>query len=558
MSELLDALLTQLGQGGLLALVALAAATLLSEDLACVAAGAAVAAGTLGFVPAASACFVGIVIGDLLLFAAGRLGRSWLHRPFVRAWLPTEALERAGRWFHRRGPVLIVASRFMPGTRLPVYVAAGAFNLPVGRVVTWFIIACAVWTPLLVGAAAFLGNTARHSALGGSSPLVVVLAALAGCVAVHLLASACTWRGRRLLLSRWRRFSRWEFWPMWALYAPVAVYALWLGLRHRGLTLPTAVNPGMGHGSGLVGESKSEILRNLSAAGPAIARWTLIPPGSPEQRKSQALDFMAAEHLDFPLVIKPDVGQRGAGVSIVRTADALDAALKEPPDAVIAQAYVPGVEFGVFYVRFPSEPAGRIFAITDKRMVTVRGDGRSTLERLILADDRAVCLAPMFLRKFLARLDEIPAEDEVVALSELGTHCRGALFLDGRELLTPALHQQIEEIGRTFEGFYFGRYDVRAESAEAFQRGEFKVIELNGLTSEATSIYDPKHSLWHGWRTLCRQWQLAFAIAAENRARGARPLTCRETLSLVLSRRPSPPVSRRSEAGAPASVAVRS
>jgi hypothetical protein len=95
------------------------------------------------------------------------------------------------------------------------------------------------------------------------------------------------------------------------------------------------------------------------------------------------------------------------------------------------------------------------------------------------------------------------------------------------------LKDAIEHMSRAYRGFYFGRYDVRAESEEAFQAGHFKVIELNGLTSEATSIYDPKHSVWFGWRMLCRQWRIAVEIAAENRARGATPLGTKLVYRLI-------------------------
>ena len=107
------------------------------------------------------------------------------------------------------------------------------------------------------------------------------------------------------------------------------------------------------------------------------------------------------------------------------------------------------------------------------------------------------------------------------------------MFLDGSHLVTPALTTAIGRVSRAQAGFHFGRYDVRAPSVEAFQRGEFTVIELNGLTSESTNIYDPQHSVWFGWRVLGRQWRLAFAIGAENRARGSIPLTWREVWALV-------------------------
>ena len=162
------------------------------------------------------------------------------------------------------------------------------------------------------------------------------------------------------------------------------------------------------------------------------------------------------------------------------------------------------------------------------------------MEELILADDRAVCMARFFLGKHESRLDEIPGAGKIIPLSELGTHSRGALFLDGTHLVTPALTTAIDRVSRAHAGYYFGRYDVRTESAAALQRGEFTVIELNGLTSEATNIYDPRHSLWFGWRVLCRQWRLAFTIAEENRALGKKPLTFREVVALIVTHTRTP------------------
>ena len=158
----------------------------------------------------------------------------------------------------------------------------------------------------------------------------------------------------------------------------------------------------------------------------------------------------------------------------------------------IAQEYVPGVEFGVFYCRKPSEARGRIISVTEKRLPFVVGDGRRSLERLILDDRRSLGMARFHLRRQRMRLNEIPATGEVVSLGDLGTHCRGALFLDGRAALTPAVERAFDDMSRVFDGFYFGRYDVRARSVEDFSAGRFTVIELNGVTSEATHIYDPR------------------------------------------------------------------
>ncbi|HVT81312.1 MAG TPA: VTT domain-containing protein [Phycisphaerae bacterium] len=519
----------------------LALATLVSEDLACFTAGLWVAEGSLGFFSATAGCSAGILAGDLALVVLGRtLGRRAVAANPLRRWISPESVRRAEAWFERQGLRVVFASRFLPGTRLPTYLAAGVSRAPTIRLLAWFCLAVALWTPLLIGLAAISGASAQRflAAWTGLVP-ALILAALLGWLLVRLATALGTWRGRRLLLGRWRRMTRWEFWPAWAIYPPVVCYIVWLGLRHRRLTLPTAVNPGIGNGGGLVGESKSAILRGLASAGDAVARWELIPPGPAAQRLGALRAFMHRERLELPIVLKPDVGERGAGVVIVRDELTLTSTLSESPEALIAQAYVGGVEYGVFYARRPGSRRGAILAITDKRWVEITGDGASTLEELILADDRAVCLAPFFLRRWAGRLEEIPARDEKIALSELGTHCRGALFLDGTALATPALTAEVERVSGSFDGFYFGRFDVRATSEAAFQRGEFTVIELNGLTSETTSIYDPRNSLWSAWGTLCRQWRLAFAIAADNRARGVRPLTLRETWRLRFPASPS-------------------
>lgn len=60
-----------------------------------------------------------------------------------------------------------------------------------------------------------------------------------------------------------------------------------------------------------------------------------------------------------------------------------------------------------------------------------------------------------------------------------------------------------------------------------------KIIELNGVTSEATHIYDPKLSLFDAYRVLFRQWRIAFEIGNLNRARGIYPASVGELLDAV-------------------------
>jgi hypothetical protein len=221
-------------------------------------------------------------------------------------------------------------------------------------------------------------------------------------------------------------------------------------------------------------------------------------------------------------------------VIVTRTREALHAHLAHTSLDTIVQEYVPGLEFGVFYVRRPGEPRGRVLSITEKRLPSVTGDGRSTLERLILNDPDTIGMARFHLRQHASRLHEVPQLAQVVSLGDCGSHCRGARFYDAGTLLTPALEYAIDDIAARFYGFSFGRFDLRVPSRNALMRGEdITILELNGVTSEVTHIYDPGVSVIEAYRALCGQWRLAFEIGAENAARGARVWSLAELIGLV-------------------------
>ncbi len=518
-------------------MVLLALATFVTEDLTCIAAGLLVARGAMSFFPATLACLIGIFVGDMLLYAAGRwLGPRALRRAPLKWMIKPHQVETSTAFFRDQGAALIFGSRFLPGTRLATYFAAGMFRAPFLKFAGWFLVAAAAWTPLLVGLAIWIGGPLlgwfeqfEKYALPG---LLMVFLSL--WLLLRLVVPLFSYRGRRLLLSSWRRKTRWEFWPMWLFYPPIVLYILYLACKHRSLTLFTAANPAIPQG-GFVLESKSAILDGFQGAA-EVARYAVLSPGN--EALSLMKTFMRDQGLDYPIVLKPDVGERGSGVKIAQDEAEAHRYLDAATTSIIAQAYVPGREFGVFYYRHPNEPTGRILSITDKRLIAVKGDGVQTLEHLILSDDRAVCMAKFFLDQFGPRLREVPADGEIIALTQVGTHCRGALFLDGYKHCTPKLIDAIDRLSKQFEGFHFGRYDLRVpEESDLAEGRNFTVLELNGVTSESTHIYDPKNSLFTAYRALAKQWRIAYEIGAENQCRGVKPAGIRELVQLVLKSR---------------------
>ena len=158
--------INQQGMSSVVLIFLLAASTLISEDLTCIGAGLLVAQGRIDFLAGAFACFFGIFVGDLLLFVAGRwLGRPVLQRAPLKWFIRAEEVERSSAWFSSRGLMVIFASRFVPGARLPTYFAAGLLDTSFWWFALYFSLAGVVWAPLLVGLSKVLGGEVIRSAL---------------------------------------------------------------------------------------------------------------------------------------------------------------------------------------------------------------------------------------------------------------------------------------------------------------------------------------------------------------------------------------------------------
>lgn len=493
-------------------------ATFILEDVAAIGAGLLLASGQISWPAAFFSCFLGIWLGDVGLYAIARIGgRRWFeHSRFSKY---AASVTRSEQWFAKRGTPILVFSRMMPGARLPTYLAAGFLRVPLSRFLTVTGLASFMWTLVILRLTELFGaklldwfNAYKH---GGFILLGV------GVGLIVLLQIARRW----LLKFEWRNIARlrhWEFWPGWMFYPPVAMYCLWLAIKYRGLTLPTAANPGIFSG-GIVGESKMAMLDELFATSPEFtAEAALIEGGMLTARKRALDDCIARLGLEYPFIIKPDVGQRGAGIKLVQDAQQAENYLRQTDAPLVLQRYASGPhEIGIFYYRFPHESRGHIFAITEKIFPIIVGDGRHTLAELIENDPRARHVADTYLKRFAVRRNDILAAGEQLKLVEAGNHAQGCIFRDGMRLNTPELAARIDDISQKLTGFFIGRYDIRYASEADLSAGTtFQIIELNGAASEATSIYDARNSLWTAYRTLFQQWELVFAIGAMNRKRG--------------------------------------
>lgn len=319
------------------------------------------------------------------------------------------------------------------------------------------------------------------------------------------------------------RLSRWEYWPFGIIQLPVICYYLWLSLRSRSLVFFSASNPGIDMG-GMFGESKFDVLKKIP---PDVVPKTIRAP-----YPSTAEAVIAAMRLhgfQFPVIFKPDLGERGFMVRRISGPAEIEDYIKNIRIDFLVQDLVDQpCEFGVFYRRFPEDADGRVTSVVVKEMLSVTGDGRSTLRELILRRNRAKLQWPTLRQKFRTSLDEIIPDGKSIELVSIGNHALGTKFLDGSYLINDELSKAFDVISKQVDGFYYGRFDVRCNCPADLYKGKFLIMELNGCGAEPAHIYQPGFGLFNAYKVMFRHWRNIFEISRTNRSRGVRFVTLKE------------------------------
>jgi hypothetical protein len=319
------------------------------------------------------------------------------------------------------------------------------------------------------------------------------------------------------------KLSAWEYWPFGIIQAPLFLLWLWYAIKERSLLYFSASNPSILTG-GMMGESKFEVLQMIPE--PLKPKSALIQIPASQQT---VMHCMQLHGLSFPVIFKPDLGERGWMVRRINNTGDIDGYLKEIPCNFIIQELVDlPLEFGVFYVRFPSQPNGFVNSITGKEFLSVTGDGKKTLRQLIHEKDRAKIHSESLTKKFATQLSEIIPSGKKIELVSIGNHCLGTLFTNCNHLITPRLNATFDALSKQINGFYFGRYDLRCASVEDLEAGRIKIMELNGCGAEPAHIYHPGSSLCKAVHTLIEHWQNLYRVSRENHLRGVPYLSLSE------------------------------
>lgn len=320
------------------------------------------------------------------------------------------------------------------------------------------------------------------------------------------------------------KLTSFEYWNWMAFYGPIIPAWIYLGLKARSITFFTTVNPACSSG-GFLKENKWEILKKL-----------------PSQYLPQSFNIELEDELPtslkFPMLAKPNSGQRGIGILKITASHELEQYHAQAKESYVLQEFITApLEFAIFYSRLPSESKGMISSITQKEFMSVIGNGYSTVKELMTEDVRYQFQIERLKSLEEQDLDRIPRRGENVLLEPLGNHCKGTKFINGNHLITEELGSVFDTIMKDVEGFYYGRFDLKVSSVEDLYKGEnIKIMELNGVNSDPAHIFDPNYKLIQAYKDVYWHWNKMSQIAKINIRNGVKPLKVRTVWNTIVKK----------------------
>jgi membrane protein DedA with SNARE-associated domain len=128
------------------------------SDFVVVVGGSLVATGTISFIPTLLITTAGSVLGFMTLYLIGsQIDRKILHAGKIK-FISIESLERVESWFVKYGYGIILANRFMPGTRSVISFFSGLSELNVKKTIIYASVSALLWNSVIVYLGFIFGN----------------------------------------------------------------------------------------------------------------------------------------------------------------------------------------------------------------------------------------------------------------------------------------------------------------------------------------------------------------------------------------------------------------
>ncbi|MEB2777934.1 hypothetical protein SYJ56_21650 [Algoriphagus sp. D3-2-R+10] len=307
-----------------------------------------------------------------------------------------------------------------------------------------------------------------------------------------------------------RMFNSFEFRPAWWFHLPMFLIGVSWAIRLRKANFFAAANPALENG-GLYNYSKFAAQNHFPSLN--LPKTCLLYS---EENINLILDRVRKQRILFPFIIKPDMGERGKGVKLIRKWEELETYLAEQPkDAYMIQEFIgKRQEYGVFFFKNPVTGEFSISSLTRKISLQVIGDGTSSISELIQNHPRANRYQDLIQ---LHDPTSIPSGDEIVKLSPMGNHCKGAVFLDYSAYINAEMTTAFEMIFENVEGINYGRLDVKVDDlSELTGPGQVIILEVNGSNAEPIHMYSPEKSYYESLKTISFYFQYMAKMAKLN------------------------------------------
>lgn len=328
----------------------------------------------------------------------------------------------------------------------------------------------------------------------------------------------------------WIKIMNWEYWPFHIIYMPIFIYWVYLSFKSKSFFFFSTSNPNIKNG-GFLMESKFDIYQTLPEE--YYPKTILV---NDKNNVEKILSKLKTERIDFPIIAKPDIGMRGLKVKLLNSVEDLKNYHSNVKFNYLLQEYISyRNEVGIFYVKYPNHKQGKITGIVGKEFLTVKGDGISSIEKLIKQNNRFLLQLKQLKKTDGDILPHVLPLNEIYLIVPYGNHSRGAKFIDLSHLIDEQLSKTINTICQSIPEFYYGRLDMKYNNWESLKSGkDFSIIEVNGAGSEPTHIYDPKHSIFYAWREILKHCKILFEISMENKNKsGAKFMNTKEGLNML-------------------------
>lgn len=128
------------------------------SDVLLVVGGTLIGTGAISFILALAFATLGSITGFMLMFYIGStVDKKVIHSGRFKH-IPVDSIDKVEKWFRKYGYFIIVANRFMPGTRAVISFFAGISNLQPKKTTLLCFVSALVWNAIMLYLGFIFGN----------------------------------------------------------------------------------------------------------------------------------------------------------------------------------------------------------------------------------------------------------------------------------------------------------------------------------------------------------------------------------------------------------------